>query len=233
MDIPNFSIVTRSCHDVLCCDNKKRCNLILRLFIITTSCGCFNCINRHSVTRWLKKCFWVFQWSRLRRVHQEQDLFFRVTKIYSRPTLWDYIQCCNTVTRSRGWNIAERVNGNIGNEIELGMEIPMIRSWILQVAQKQREYDIDVCGSTMKVLCQCTGIIMAILVPLMIIHRRGVSVMPRVFLNRRVIHLRVQWHVRCFWYIQNCRSIDRRETKKFSGDSKFEGFQKEFRNNGD
>jgi hypothetical protein len=27
------------------------------------------------------------------------------------------------VTRSRGWNITERVNDNIGNEIELGMEI--------------------------------------------------------------------------------------------------------------
>jgi hypothetical protein len=48
------------------------------------------------------------------------------------------------VTRSRGCNITERVNGNVGNEIELGMEISTIKSWILQVSQKQKEYDIDV-----------------------------------------------------------------------------------------
>jgi hypothetical protein len=35
------------------------------------------------------------------------------------------------MTRSRGWNITERINGNIGNKIELGMEIPMIKSRIL------------------------------------------------------------------------------------------------------
>jgi hypothetical protein len=66
------------------------------------------------------------------------------------------------VTRSRGWNIIELVNGNVGNEIELGMEILMIKCRILQVSQKQRDYDIDVCGSTMKVLCACIGIIMDI-----------------------------------------------------------------------
>jgi hypothetical protein len=33
----------------------------------------------------------------------------------------------------------ERVNGNVGNENELGMEIPMIKSRILEVSQKQRE----------------------------------------------------------------------------------------------
>jgi hypothetical protein len=43
------------------------------------------------------------------------------------------------VTRSRGWNITERVNGNVGNEIELDMEILTIKPPILQVSQKQRE----------------------------------------------------------------------------------------------
>jgi hypothetical protein len=38
------------------------------------------------------------------------------------------------VTWSRGWNITEQVNGNVGNNIELGMEIPMIKSRILQVS---------------------------------------------------------------------------------------------------
>jgi hypothetical protein len=43
------------------------------------------------------------------------------------------------VTRSWGWNIMERVNDNVGNEIELGMGIPTIKSRILQVSQKQKE----------------------------------------------------------------------------------------------
>jgi hypothetical protein len=43
------------------------------------------------------------------------------------------------VNRSRGWNITERVNDNIGNKIELGMVIPTIKSRMLQVSQKQRE----------------------------------------------------------------------------------------------
>jgi hypothetical protein len=33
----------------------------------------------------------------------------------------------------------ERVNGNVGNEIELAMVTPMIKVWILQVSWKQRE----------------------------------------------------------------------------------------------
>jgi hypothetical protein len=52
------------------------------------------------------------------------------------------------VTMSRGWNITERVNGNVGNAIELGMKILTIKSRILQESHKQREYDIDVCGSS-------------------------------------------------------------------------------------
>jgi hypothetical protein len=43
-------------------------------------------------------------------------------------------------------------NGNVGNEIELGMEIPTIKSWILKVSQKQKEYDIDIYGSIIEVL---------------------------------------------------------------------------------
>jgi hypothetical protein len=43
------------------------------------------------------------------------------------------------VTRSWGWNITERVNDNVGIEIELGMVMPTIKSQTLQVSQKQRE----------------------------------------------------------------------------------------------
>jgi hypothetical protein len=39
------------------------------------------------------------------------------------------------------------LNNNVGNEVELGMDIPTIKPQILQVSQKQKEYDIDVCGN--------------------------------------------------------------------------------------
>jgi hypothetical protein len=41
-----------------------------------------------------------------------------------------------------------------------------------------------------------------------------------VFPNCRVICLRVQSHVRCFWYFWNCQRINKRETEKFCGDLK-------------
>jgi hypothetical protein len=63
------------------------------------------------------------------------------------------------VTRSRGWNIMERVNENVVNEIELGIEIPMIKSRILQVSQKQKEYDIDICDNDKSPSWEYTGII--------------------------------------------------------------------------
>jgi hypothetical protein len=31
------------------------------------------------------------------------------------------------------------LNSNVGNKVELGMEIPTIKPWILQVSQKQKE----------------------------------------------------------------------------------------------
>jgi hypothetical protein len=76
-------------------------------------------------------CLLGFQWSMLRRMHQERDLFFHVTERFH--------LMLQHVTRSRGWNITKRVNGNVGNEIELGMEILTIKSRILHVSQKQRE----------------------------------------------------------------------------------------------
>jgi hypothetical protein len=57
--------------------------------------------------------------------------------------LWDHSvrfhPMLQHVTRSRGWNIMELVNGNVSNKIELGIKIPMIKSRILQVSQKQRK----------------------------------------------------------------------------------------------
>jgi hypothetical protein len=99
------------------------------------------------------------------------------------------------VTRSRGWNIIKRVNGNVGNEIELGIEIPMIKSRILQVSQKIKRIGHRHLWFNDKIpLCEYTGIITDIQIRLMIICRRGVSVMSGVFSNCRIVHLRVRWY---------------------------------------
>jgi hypothetical protein len=60
-------------------------------------------------------------------------------------------EAAHLVTRSRAWNITERVEvANVGNEIEQGMGIPTIRSPILLVLCKQKERNIDVYSSTTK-----------------------------------------------------------------------------------
>jgi hypothetical protein len=70
--------------------------------------------------------------SRAGFVHPRDEKILWVHSVRFHPML-------QHVTRSRGWNITERVNGNVGNKIELVMEIPTIKSGILQVSQKQKE----------------------------------------------------------------------------------------------
>jgi hypothetical protein len=67
----------------------------VRSCLITTTGGRFNCINRHSVIRWLKRCHLGFKSTMLRRMHQERDLFFRVMEKYSGPTRWDSSNVAN------------------------------------------------------------------------------------------------------------------------------------------
>jgi hypothetical protein len=104
-----------------CCDNKKSYNIILRpmrSYLITTSGGCFDCINRHSYMGWMKRCLQVFCWSRLRRMHQEWDWFFYVTdsdEVYPRQCpcrrafdLWSELRTWRTRRRS---NESRRTRG--------------------------------------------------------------------------------------------------------------------------
>jgi hypothetical protein len=68
-------------------------------------------------------------------MHQERDFFVHVMVLWAYSVRFHPI--LQHVTRSRGCSIMEQVNENVGNEIELRMEIPMIKSRILQVSQKQ------------------------------------------------------------------------------------------------
>jgi hypothetical protein len=51
----------------------------------------------------------------------------------------------------------------------------------------------------------------------MIIYWRGVSVMSRIFLSRRVTQNKGVMTLRCFW---NCQGVDRRKPEKFHEDPK-------------
>ena len=83
----------------------------------------------------------------------------------------------------------ERVKVFVGNEIEHGIEILKIGSRTNQVScykgngtRRLRFNDLFV---------ECTGVIMAFQIPLLIIDRRGVSIMSGVLPTRSVAHLRV------------------------------------------
>jgi len=65
----------------------------------------------------------------------------------------------------------------VGNEIELGMVIPTIGSRTSKVS-RDKGMGYDVYGSNDHVIfVECVGVIMGIQIPLMIIDRRGVSIM--------------------------------------------------------
>ena len=65
----------------------------------------------------------------------------------------------------------------VGNKIELGIEIPMIGSRTSKVS-RDKGMGYDVYGSNdHMIFVECVGVIMGIQIPLMIIDRRGVSVM--------------------------------------------------------
>jgi hypothetical protein len=134
----------------------------VRSYLITTSGGSFDCINCLYLDRVTEKVSSGFPMEYVEAYASRAGFVLP----HDGKILWTHSMrfhpMLQHVTRSRGWNIMERVTGNVGNEIELGMVIPTIKSRILQVSRKQREYEIGVCGSTTKDLRECTGVIMDI-----------------------------------------------------------------------
>ena len=67
----------------------------------------------------------------------------------------------------------------------------MIESRISQVSCDKGISLMKVYGSfDQKVIIECVGTITVLQIPLMVIDRRGVSIMSALFANRRVTHLR-------------------------------------------
>ena len=90
--------------------------------------------------------------------------------------------------------ITERVKRLAGNEIELGMEISTIEYQASNISPDKGNGIRLFQSSTMwfkpiKIFVEYVGVITGIQVPLLIIDRRGVSVMSACSRTRRVTHL--------------------------------------------
>ena len=73
--------------------------------------------------------------------------------------------------------------------------IPTIKSWVSKISRDKGNciriiVVHDIVVQPIKIFVECVGVIMDILVPQMVIDRRGVSIMSASFANRRVTHLR-------------------------------------------
>ena len=71
----------------------------------------------------------------------------------------------------------ERVKRLIGNEIELGMKIPMIESQASNISMDKWNTYVVITVRPIKIFIEYVGANMSIQVPLLVIDRRHVSVM--------------------------------------------------------
>ena len=118
---------------------------------------------------------------------RDWDLSLRMTERY----LWalSVIQHCKELASNvsnelvMGSCIIERVKRLAGNDIELGMEIPTIESRASNIPTDKGNYVCCHCSSTYKIFVKYVGTNMSIQVSLLVIDRRGVSVMSTSFPN--------------------------------------------------
>ena len=82
-----------------------------------------------------------------------------------------------------GWCITERVEKLAGNEIELGMKIPTIKSRASNIPMDKGNYVCCHKVRPIKIFVECVGANMGIQVPLLVIDRRRVSVLSTSFSN--------------------------------------------------
>ena len=76
-----------------------------------------------------------------------------------------------------GWCIMEQVKRLGGNNIELGMKIPTIESRASNIPMTKGITYVVITVRPIKIFVECVGANMSIQVPLLVIGRRGVSVM--------------------------------------------------------
>src|SRR3954463_916977 len=129
----------------------------------------------------------------LRLMDREWNLFIPMTDIYTLGPLGDItlisLQANDLITRMLYHENEKRVH--VGNEIKLGMRIPMIVSWTCNISRdKGIELHAYKFHTITEVIVEYVGVSTDLQVPLLIIDRRRVSIMSTLFMNRRVTHLR-------------------------------------------
>src|SRR3954470_5678757 len=129
----------------------------------------------------------------LRPMDREWNLFIPMIEIYTLVPLGDItlvsLQASDLITRMLYHGNEKRVH--VGNEIKLGMEIPMIESRTCNISRdKGIELHAYKVHTIIEVIIECVGVNKNLKVPLLIIDQRGVSIMFTLFVNRRVTHLR-------------------------------------------
>src|SRR3954463_7520170 len=129
----------------------------------------------------------------LRLMDREWNFFIPMTDRYTLGPLGDItlisLQASDLITRMLYHRNEKRVH--VGNEIKLGMEITMIESPTCNISRdKGIELHAYKVHTITQVIVEYVGVNTDFQVPLLIIDRRGVSIMSTLFANRRVTHLR-------------------------------------------
>src|SRR3954463_344022 len=124
---------------------------------------------------------------------REWNLFILMMDRYTLGPLGDItlvsLQASDLITKMLYHGNEKRVH--VGNEIKLGMEIPMIESQTCNISQdKGIELHAYKVHTITEVIVEYVGVSTDLQVPLLIIDQRGVSIMSTLFMNRRVTHLR-------------------------------------------
>src|SRR3954466_6740166 len=124
----------------------------------------------------------------LRPMDREWNLFIPMTDRYPLGPLGDItlisLQASDLITRMLYHGNEKRVH--VGNEIKLGMEIPMIEFRTCNIPRyKGIELHAYKVHTITEVIVECGRVSTDLQVPLMIIDRRGVSIMYTLFANRR------------------------------------------------
>src|SRR3954466_9997266 len=129
----------------------------------------------------------------LRPMDREWNLFIPMTDRYTLVPLGDItlvsLQESDLITRILYHGNKKRVH--VGNEIKLGMGIPMIKSRTCNISQdKGIELHAYNVHTITEVIVERVGVSKDLQVPLLIIDRRGISIMSTIFVKHRVTNLR-------------------------------------------
>ena len=124
--------------------------------------------------RYLRRCLLGWHRSRLGFVTRVSERY-----LWALSVMHIMISLASNVTTElvEGWCITKRVKGLAGNEIELGMKIPTIESRASNIPMTKGITYVVITVWPIKIFVEYVGTNMSIQVPLLVIDRRGVSVM--------------------------------------------------------